>query len=445
MSGAMDAFTAAARRIAALRALGRVGVGALHRLRRTRKRTRRSASRGVRRLSAGWRDAIKRGRRWTAKGGRYAFEQYRRLAIRARRGRARAVNALRLLDLTYGPPGEARVCPACGGRALTHLDPMWHFRRDASRYVGFATGCRTCGILFANPFPTPEALAEFYAPESEYIDRRRARVDAKGRSLVDSPDPGASAGGRRNPRLQALFASIEEELDVSNPPPGAKVLDFGCGPGRMLNRLQLLGWDTYGIEPAVKSAFVRHRELEAPPAQPTFSLILVHHVLEHVPNPLEVLMSLSRALLDGGFVYISVPKLDTVPEHGDLRYCINSHTHIVSYTEPCMRTLLIMAGLTPVDVRNDAELDRMLTGGDPRRLRLFARKTGAVPPLPATPLAGARKALRVFYDRHPEEAVGRFHNLVPVRLRAAWLQGGRTAERTEVRNQKRAHAGGSRG
>jgi 2-polyprenyl-3-methyl-5-hydroxy-6-metoxy-1,4-benzoquinol methylase len=390
----------------------------------------------LRHLSTAWRDGVKRGGRWTAKGGRYALEQYRRFAIRARLGGERVVNTLGLLDVTYGPPGERRTCPACGGRALAHLDPMWHFRRDASRYVGFATGCRTCGILFANPFPTPEALAEFYAPESEYIDRRRGRVDAKGRSLVDSPDPGTSAGSRHNPRLKALFASIEKELDVSNPPPGAKVLDFGCGPGRMLNRLQLLGWDTYGVEPAVKSAFVRHRELAAPPTEATFNLITVHHVLEHVVNPLEIIRSLSTALVDDGFIYISVPRLDTVALHGDLRYCINSHTHIVSYTERCLRTLLAMAGLTPVAVRNDAELDRMLTRGDPRRLRLFARKTGVVPPLPANPLGAAEDALRAYYARHPEEAAGRLGNLAPVRLRAGVLQRRKAAELTAHRKQR---------
>ncbi len=427
-----------------LRRLTWLGGQALRRLRRIRKRTGKSASRGSKRLANAWRDAATTGRRRLARIGRQAVAYRSRLTMRASAGREQLAQTLALFDPSYGPPGETRTCPVCGGVELEHLDPMWQFQRDGPRFVGFATGCQTCGVVFANPFPTPAALAEFYAPESEYIDRRRERVDAKGRSLVDPHRPRVGASGRGMPRLKALFATIEEQLDVLHPPPAAKVLDFGCGPGHMLSRLQVLGWDTYGIEPAVKSAFAYHHELQVPPAEPTFSLIVVHHVLEHVPNPLEVLRSLSAALLDGGFVYISVPRLDTVAVHGDLRYCINSHTHIVSYTEQCMRTLLTMAGLTPVAVANSAELDRLLTGGDPRRLRLFARKTATVPARPAAPLAAARQALRAYYDRHPEEAPYRFHGLLPIRLRARWLQRRRAAERAALRSQRKdaAAAGG---
>ena len=47
------------------------------------------------------------------------------------------------------------------------------------------------------------------------------------------------------------------------PAPGSCVLDFGCGHGRWLNTFAEFGWTTFGIDPALKTAFTRHSELTA--------------------------------------------------------------------------------------------------------------------------------------------------------------------------------------
>jgi SAM-dependent methyltransferase len=244
-------------------------------------------------------------------------------------------------------------------------------------------------------------------------------------------------------KLSLWFESVAQYIDVFHPPAGAKVLDYGCGPGRVLDRLKPAGWSTFGIEPALKSTFTRHTELVDPPAEPTFSLVIVHHVLEHLLNPLDVLKQIAASMVDGGIIYISVPRLDAIDRHGDLRYCINSHGHVMSYTRECMTALLAMAGLTAIDVKNDAELDRLLTSGDPRRLRVFARKSGT-PTVPANPLAGAERALREYRARFEPKA-SRAMAAVPVRLRASWLHRSRTATVLAHRSQKLSalRAGGS--
>jgi SAM-dependent methyltransferase len=199
-----------------------------------------------------------------------------------------------------------------------------------------------------------------------------------------------------------------------------------------LNRLQALGWTTFGIEPAVKSAFPRHHELLEPPGEPTFQLVTLHHVLEHLPDPLNVLQALSRSLADGGILYISVPRLDTLPIHRDLHYCLNPQAHIVSYTRDCLVTLCHMAGLVAVAQPESAALDDLLTQGEPRRLRVFARKPaagerreeGAAARLPMEPLRQAEAALRAYY--------GQMFTLPP-RLRAARLQSTRRREQLALR------------
>lgn len=350
-------------------------------------------------------------------------------------GASRAANAWTGLNPFYRRTDELRSCPACESGALKPLDVSEYRRRGSPRdSVTLVTGCRACGLVFVNPLPSPEELAAYYAEGGEFAHRRGLVGQA---TLAERREDGDRArphiSRRQAGKLRLLFEPVSDHLDVSNPPPGAKVLDYGCGPGRLLNRLQAVGWMTYGIEPATKSAFPRHQELEAPPGEPAFLLVTLHHVLEHLRNPLAVLRTLSRSMLEGGILYLSVPRLDTLPIHRDIHYCINPEGHIVGYTRDCLATLLDMAGLTAVTRPEPEGLDRMLTQGKPMRLRMFARKVAsnglgvnrdANPESavrPAAPLRSAEAALREYHGRRAGPGI-------PVRLRASRLRSARRRE-----------------
>jgi SAM-dependent methyltransferase len=450
-----------------LNVLARLTLVVRNRSRLLVRRGRSVIHRGIDSQQASTRRVLKTVERALSRTGRRIGKQRDRWVPALQLGSDRVVNWLGYLNPSFAVPGERVACPACASRSLTQLDILWQLRRHAGRFVGFMTGCRTCGLVFANPLPTAEELAAYYAPDSDYVDRRwkRAAPPAESRespSMTPLAETGAAAvpgnvaaastiETPREPahrldqhdKLSLLFSSVAEYLDVFHPPAGAKVLDYGCGPGRVLDRLKPAGWSTFGIEPALKSAFTRHTELVDPPAQPTFHLVIVHHVLEHLLNPLDVLKQIASSMVDGGIIYISVPRLDAIDRHGDLRYCINSHGHVMSYTRECMTALLAMAGLTAIDVKNDADLDRLLTGGDPRRLRVFARKAGAAT-VPASPLAAAERALQGYRARF-EPTSSRALSAVPVRLRASWLHRARTATVLAHRSQKLSavRAGGS--
>jgi SAM-dependent methyltransferase len=230
-------------------------------------------------------------------------------------------------------------------------------------------------VVFANPMPAAEVLAQMYLPEGRW---GRTRQD-------DEPEKRPSLA-----YLARLLEPVRQELDVERPPPGAAALDFGCGSGEILDALKERGWNTFGIEPAVKTAFPRHRELHDVPSSPTFDLVVAHHVLEHVPDPLAVLRTLAGGLVDGGHLLVSVPRLDTLPQHGDFRYCVNDRAHVVSYTRDAMATLMAMAGLRAIDLNPPPEqltADRRTL----RRLRMLGQKGEPVSPFPE-PLAAARRA-----------------------------------------------------
>lgn len=341
----------------------------------------------------------------------------RRRRIEKRMKRTRA----ELSDLWLRFDDEATACPACSSSRLALLDVV-RVRADLTgRRLAFLTGCEDCGIIFCNPLPHDERLEAFYGDTGVWAqehgehaarladahERRRRKMKLhENRARVRKPPP--------------LIAAIGEHVPIASPEPGAKAIDFGCGTGKILNWLQDYGWDTYGIEPSLDVAFLRHARLQAPPPDGTFGFAVLHHVLEHVPNPLEILRQLAASLREGGVLFISVPRLDTLPRHGDFHYCINGRNHIMAFTDACLTSLLALAGFEVIARLHDSELDEALTNGTPLRLRLLARRTSSPPAPPASPLAAARRALRGYAAAYGEG--GRFPVPVPLRLKGGLMQ-----------------------
>lgn len=317
---------------------------------------------------------------------------------------------------------EARACPACGANRLALLDVL-RVRGDMTgRRLTFLAGCEECGLLFCNPLPRAEKLEGFYGESGvwaqEHGERAAHLAAVHERRVRRNKKAGAQVRTRKHP---PLLAAMEPYVPIASPVAGARAIDFGCGEGKLLNWLQDFGWDTYGIEPSVDVAFLRHHRLATPPQDGSFDLAILHHVLEHVPNPLEILRQLADSLREGGVLFISVPRLDTLPQHGDFHYCINGRNHLIAFSEACLRSLLARAGFDVIARLHGPELDHALTDGEPLRMRLLARRTLTPPAPPSAPLDAARHALRDYARAHP--STGRRIPLpIPLRLKGGWMQ-----------------------
>jgi SAM-dependent methyltransferase len=288
--------------------------------------------------------------------------------------------------VVYRAPGERETCPTCGSRRLYELDVLL-VRLPRGRHTGFVSGCDDCGLVFSNPLPTADELRDFYSHAGAW----RAGRDEAGAA----EDSGAA---NRGGSWSRPFSPIERELSVTNPPAGASVLDFGCGTGKLLDALQACGWQTWGIEPAVDTPFRRHRRLESVPGEPTFDLIVANHVLEHVTDPLALLRQFARASRPGGYLYVGVPRFDTLPIHRDYKYVINGRAHLIAYTWPCLQGLLGRAGWEPVALPPD----RVAKGGGRTtcsRLQVIARRSDAPAVLPAAPARAARTAMGQYHSQ----------------------------------------------
>lgn len=145
---------------------------------------------------------------------------------------------------------------------------------------------------------------------------------------------------------------------------GRRILDVGAADGLLSRRLTERGWRVTGIEgdPALAQAGAPHCERmitanlnrEVPEVQGPFDAILYGDVLEHLIDPLRVLVELNRALTPEGFVIISVPNIAHLYVRlllllGRFDYLdrgILDSTHLRFFTARSLRALIADAGLT---------------------------------------------------------------------------------------------------
>jgi SAM-dependent methyltransferase len=329
--------------------------------------------------------------------------------------------------LIYRVPGESERCPACGSRLLYELD-LLTLRPPVHGYrTGFVSGCDECGLVFSNPPPTQAEQDRFYSPEGEWGSRRSgASADLSGSGPLKSE----KGEEKRGVSWSWPFDAIRGELSVTAPPAGARVLDFGCADGKLLDSLQDCGWETWGIESAVDTAFVRHRRLNTIPDSPTFDLIVANHVFEHVTDPLGLLRGLAGACRLGGFLHVGVPRFDTLPLHRDYKYVINGRAHVTAYTWPCLQGLLARAGWQPVAPPPD-RVSKGRGRETSARLRVLARRVAE----PVEVLPSPARAARTAMSRYHADVHGRplFERLGLYRLAARRAE---TRRREAIRLRK---------
>jgi SAM-dependent methyltransferase len=94
---------------------------------------------------------------------------------------------------------------------------------------------------------------------------------------------------------------------------GKTILEIGCGKGHFLELLRGRGYRIIGIDPAyegnspdiVKDHF-------GPDLGVRGDCLVMRHVLEHIPNPMEFLGEIARANGGTGLIYIEVPCFDWI-------------------------------------------------------------------------------------------------------------------------------------
>jgi len=202
--------------------------------------------------------------------------------------------------------------------------------------------CRECGLVYVNPRPASEELVSLYGTyharnggDEASWDRLMQRVFRESADLLCSLRAGA---GR--PRL----------------------LDVGCGFGGFVALMRERGWDAEGVDPSpsvVQNGRRRGRPIRlgtlgglgsdgAP-----YDVVTMFYVLEHLPDPVAALRTVSGLLAPAGTLLLRVPHTTPIVRllapFGLGRTLYDPPFHLYDFSPAVLTTMLSRAGF--VDVR----------------------------------------------------------------------------------------------
>lgn len=183
------------------------------------------------------------------------------------------------MQQTFREYEHLNSCPVCRC-SLFHLA----YRPDVVR-------CRDCRVLFRNPRPTQKEIIASYDGDTTYADWERKDEYCH--------------------RLWIRRIGLVQRFK-----PQGCLLDVGAGDGRFLEQARKAGFavegtevSEAGIERACARGVVLRKGqlLDFDFADQSFDVITMWHILEHLPNPGEVLQKLCAWLKRDGILIVAVP------------------------------------------------------------------------------------------------------------------------------------------
>lgn len=175
------------------------------------------------------------------------------------------------------------TCYLCGGNSLTQRPGKVRDRDDLD-----VLECRSCGLVFLSSFD--HIQKGFY---------ENSQMHVKDDSITNWVNQSDVDDERRYNAFKSLLTN-------------QTVLDFGCGAGGFLSRAQKIATVAVGLEPEARlQDYFRKEQLtvftELTEINQSFDVITLFHVLEHIPDPINILKQLKEKLCKAGQIIIEVP------------------------------------------------------------------------------------------------------------------------------------------
>jgi len=134
--------------------------------------------------------------------------------------------------------------------------------------------------------------------------------------------------------------------------PAGKLLDIGCGSGDFLSFMDKKNFNVFGVENnktaleiCAKKKLKVYNSLEALPEK-SFDIVSLWHVLEHLPQPEEVIANIHDLLTSNGVLVLAAPNFSS---HDRLHYqhnwaALDVPRHRWHFTPEGLEQMLLTAG-----------------------------------------------------------------------------------------------------
>ena len=243
-------------------------------------------------------------------------------------------------------------CNACGADDFRELSTVdgWHIGE-----------CSRCSLIYLNPMP-------FFEPSNEFsemsLDFQYTRFQHEINDDILQHD-----------RRQFLQQIQEMERFSGKKIINGRFLDIGCGSGSTVRGAVDEGWEAVGVDidpvlinigkERLKIDLRCNPLLEAGFEENQFNFIRLRDVIEHLPNPYDVLLEVKRLLRPDGFVHVATPNEDALPTQlrlltghkRDTVATVAPPHHVHGFTPKTLKRIAERVGLKIYDIETATPVD----------------------------------------------------------------------------------------
>ncbi len=221
----------------------------------------------------------------------------------------------------------------CGG-----IDFCVIHKKDPLQYLS----CRNCGLVLLHPQPTSQRLMESYR---NYLPTNAEEI-SKWKTMM-------------KPVYTKSADLIESRIRAGR----GKLLDIGCGYGFFLQEMKSRGWDVTGIELSRKGREYALDKMDVKVysealenisfSECMFDVVTFIYVIEHMPDPVGLLMEVKRILKPNGLVLLRWPHSTPIVKIlGPMARKLDLyHTpyHLYDFSPKTIEILLLMSGFQAIE------------------------------------------------------------------------------------------------
>jgi SAM-dependent methyltransferase len=232
-------------------------------------------------------------------------------------------------------------CNLCGCDDTEPLFRLRDYRFRVDEVEWTAVRCRSCGLAYLNPRPTPDEIPRYYPPS--YFATRNLEADRYAK--------------------QARYVRRSD----------GRLLDVGTAKGDFLAVMAQRGWEVTGIEPSSEAgnphALTIYRERfpdECSLPDESFDVITAWAVFEHLHDPAAAFRICARLLRPGGRLILQVPNLRSIQSRWAMQEDVPRHLYFFS-----VRTLCAYGITAGIPLRRVVQTTNLFGGSGRGVLRLL--------------------------------------------------------------------------
>jgi len=238
-----------------------------------------------------------------------------------------------------------RICNSSKNSKFSIKEMMLGLREEFEYYL--CNDCITLQIV-----KIPDNMGKYYGKGKKYYSHHDDKFRSK---VLDNILTKPSFYKKGFFKILEYFFLLDRRIfSISriNPTKNLRILDVGSGTGYLLNNLKKLGFSNlFGIDPYIEKTIEEPIKIEKInivqlEKDKVFDLIMFHHSLEHIIDPIETLLAAKSHLSENGTILIRIPIIShAFDKYGKNWFQIDAPRHFFLPSLKSMKIIFDKAGL----------------------------------------------------------------------------------------------------